>query len=243
MSSGNQQTATHAVFRKMLANVHAGQWPVGASIPSERTLINDFGVSRIAIREALSMLRGLGVLDVSHGRRTQVRKIDTETFAQFLPLLLASGGQRSFDQIFEVRLALESATAYLAASRRTEEQVEQLLALVDQFRNERLSRSDKSLATDVAFHLAIARMTGNPLFPVLLEALGSFIAYAQRESCKDDPARSQRAVSAHEAIADAIAGGDAERARVEMEAHLRFSATRRLDTSESRPRKKHLKNN
>ena len=235
MGSDTQPTATQSVFRKMLANVHTGQWPVGSAIPSERTLITDFGVSRIAIREALSMLRGLGVLDVGHGRRTQVRKVDSETFAQFLPLLLASGGQRSFDQIFEVRLAVESATAYLAAKRRSDEQVSLLNELVDRFRDEHLSGSENGSATDLEFHMAIAKMTGNPLFPVLLEALGSFVAFAQRESCKDDPARSQRAVAAHEAIADAIAAGDAERSRVEMEAHLRYSATRKLNSGELQP--------
>lgn len=230
MTDKPQQTTTQGVFREMLQYVHNGEWEVGMSIPSERTLIRDFGVSRIAIREALSMLRGLGVLDIGHGRRTQVRKVDAETFAQFMPLLLASGGQRSFDQIFEIRLAIESAAASLAAKRRTSDQVHKLGELVKRFRKERLSDSGKALAADMDFHMAIAEMTGNPLFPVILEALGSFVAYAQRESCRNDRVRRQRAVAAHESIMEAIADGDSDRARVEMEAHLRYSSARNIES-------------
>ena len=71
----------------------------------------------IAIREALSMLRGLGVVEVNHGRRTRVKSVDAGTLSHLLPLMLIGGGQQTFDQVFEVRLALESQTAALAARR------------------------------------------------------------------------------------------------------------------------------
>ena len=212
----------------MLGKIQAGRWCVGAEIPSERMLIDQFGVSRIAIREALSMLRGLGVVDVGHGRRTRVSKVDSETFGKLLPLMLASGGQQSLDQVFEVRLAIESRTAYLAAERHTEDQMQQLRELVERFRRYRTEGREEATSADLAFHLLIARMSGNPLFPILLEALAGFVTYAQEASCKDDAHRSRRAVLAHESIADALDDRDAERARVEMEAHLRYSATRRI---------------
>ncbi|GMV96962.1 MAG: FadR family transcriptional regulator [Phycisphaerae bacterium] len=224
-----QPTATLNVFREMLANVHRGEWKIGSTIPSERTLINDFGVSRIAVREALSMLRGLGVLDIGHGRRTVVRRIDSETFGRLFPIMLSSGGQRTFDQIFDVRIVLESRSAFLAAGQRTEAECDHLRALCARFREQAGQGGEQALATDLEFHLTIARATRNPLYAILLEALMGFIAFAQRESCRNEPLRWQRAVLAHEAIAEAIAAGDAERARAEMEGHLRYSATRRLD--------------
>ena len=117
MVDNNQTSAAKGVFLQMLDNIHAGQWPVGATIPSERDLIEEFGVSRIAIREAMSMLRGLGVVDVSHGKRTRVRTVDLQVLDQLLPVMLACCGQKTFSQIFEVRLALtESRSAYLAAA-------------------------------------------------------------------------------------------------------------------------------
>jgi len=212
----------------MLGNIQAGRWTVGAEIPSERALIDQFGVSRIAIREALSMLRGLGVVDVGHGRRTRVSRVDSVTFGKLLPLMLASGGQQTLDHVFEVRLAIESRTAYLAAERHTDEQLQQLRELVEGFRRYKTEGHEAATSTDLEFHLLIARMSGNPLFPILLEALAGFVTFAQEASCRDVPHRSQRAVWAHESIADALADRDAERARIEMEAHLRYSATRRI---------------
>jgi GntR family transcriptional repressor for pyruvate dehydrogenase complex len=222
------KSATQSVFQALFKNVSSGHWPIGSAIPSERTLMQEYGVSRIALREALSMLRGMGVLDVGHGRRTVVRKVDTETFGQLFPLMLSIGGQQSFDQIFDVRIALESRTAYQAALRSTPNDCEILRGLVTQFRDHTLAGRDEAHATDLEFHLTIARMTKNPLFTTLLEAIVGFVAFAQRESWKNDPERGFRAISFHQAIAEAIAEHDAERARVEMEAHLRYSATRKL---------------
>lgn len=223
-------TSTQAIFKRMLGNVQSGVWEAGTRIPSERSLIEEFGVSRIAIREALSMLRGLGVVDVCHGRRTRVKAIDAATLSHLLPLMLIGGGQQTFDQVFEVRLALESQTATLAARRRTLEQLKRLDALLEEFREAMNDGGDKDAqVVDLEFHLEIARASANPLFPTLLEALAGFVSFAQKESCRSDPARGQRAVMAHESIVDAIRAEDADRARVEMESHLRYSMTRRIE--------------
>lgn len=227
-------TSTQAVFQQMLSNVQTGVWETGAKIPSERKLIEEFGVSRIAIRESLAMLRGLGVLEINHGQRTRVKSVDAVTLGHLLPLMLSNGGQQTFDQVFEVRLAIESQTASLAAHRRSPEQLSQLGTLLDQFRLSMDSGGDaEAQDVDLAFHLQIARAAGNPLFPTLLEALAGFVAFAQKESCRNDSVRSQRAVMAHESILEAIQDRDADRARVEMEAHLRYSMTRRLRQEDS----------
>jgi GntR family transcriptional repressor for pyruvate dehydrogenase complex len=216
----------------MLDSICAGEWPVGSSIPSERALIDRFGVSRISIREGVSMLRGLGVVDVSHGRRTRVRKIDTNILDQLLPLMLALDGQRTFQQIFDVRIALESRASFLAAASRTNAQLEKIQNLARKYRRQVRTSSTSALKTDLEFHLTIADATGNPLFSVLLAAIARLVVFGQTESCKDDPERRRRAVRAHQAIAEAIADQDSERAQAEMEAHLRYSASRVLDSSE-----------
>lgn len=213
----------------MLGNVQSGVWETGAQIPSERSLIEEFGVSRIAIREALSMLRGLGVVEISHGRRTRVKSVDAGTLNHLLPLMLM-GGQQTFDQVFEVRLALESQSATLAARRRTPEQLSRLDELLTQFRQAMNNSGDRAAqVVDLEFHLEIARASANPLFPALLEAFAGFVSFAQKESCRNDAARGERAILAHESIVDAIRDRDADRARVEMESHLRYSMTRRIE--------------
>jgi GntR family transcriptional regulator, transcriptional repressor for pyruvate dehydrogenase complex len=221
-------TATQDVFHEMFDHIQTGRWAAGTAIPSERKLIGQYGVSRIAIREALSMLRGIGVLDVQHGRRTKIREVDSETFGRFLPLLLASGAQQTFEQVFDVRLALESRTAYLAAILRTEEDLEKIEGLVKRYRELAEAKDSQAGDVDLEFHLEIARVTGNPLYAILLEAISDFIRFAQKESCKDDPLRRRRAAAAHAKIAKAIAAQDAEKARAAMENHLRYSLTRKI---------------
>jgi GntR family transcriptional repressor for pyruvate dehydrogenase complex len=219
-------STSESVYRQMLDSICDGEWPIGSSIPSERTLIDRFGVSRISIREAVSMLRGLGVVDVSHGRRTRVRKIDTHILDQLLPLMLALDGQRTFHQVFDVRIAIESRAAFLAATSRTDVHLEKIEALAKKYRRQVRMASASALKTDLEFHLIIAEATENPLFPILLAAIARLVVFGQSESCKDDPERRRRAARAHLAIAEAIADRDAERARAEMESHLRYSASR-----------------
>jgi GntR family transcriptional repressor for pyruvate dehydrogenase complex len=213
---------------QMLERIQSGQWAVGSSIPSERSLMEEFDVSRISIRESLSTLRALGVLDVGHGRCAVVKKIDVSALGRLFPLIISMEGQQSFHQIFEVRLALESETAYLAAHRRSEQDLQRLTELHQQFCEQVSQHQPESLDTDLEFHIQIATAAKNPLFPLLLKALAGYVKFSQRESCLGDSVRVQRAIQAHESILESIRWQDAERARVEMEAHLRYSANRIL---------------
>ncbi len=222
--SNEYKSVTDEVFQKMLGRIQSGEWAVGSSIPGERTLIEEFGVSRIALRESLSRLRGLGILNISHGKSSTVAKMDVEVFGQLFPMLLSFEAKQNFKSVFQVRLALESQTASLAARNRTEEDVEQLEELVEKLRQGYEKGIENAVDIDLAFHLKVAEATKNPLFQVLLESISSFVTYAQVIGCKSDPERQQRALQSHTSIAEAIRDGDAERARAEMEAHLRFSA-------------------
>jgi len=219
-----------AVFRRMMGNISEGRWPMGAEIPSERALIHEFGASRIAIREAMSMLRGLGVLNVGRGRRTRVCQMGAETLGQLVPVMMMSGGQALFEHVFQIRLALETMAARLAASNGTETQISRLQELAELYRVQAEEGSDDVLKTDMTFHTEVARASGNPLFSMLLEALSGFVFYSQRESRRNDNIRIQRAVVAHKTIAEAIAARDGGWAAAEMEAHLQFSRAHRYRT-------------
>jgi GntR family transcriptional regulator, transcriptional repressor for pyruvate dehydrogenase complex len=214
--------------RAMLDRIRNGEWRVGSLVPGERVLMEQFGTSRIALREAMSTLRALGVLDTEHGRGSTVRRIDTTILEQLLPLMLSLEGEQPFEQTFELRLALESRTAYLAALRRTDDEMGQIDRLVDEFRGQVAGELGGAVATDIEFHMAVARAAHNPLFPTILKAVSEFVKYVQTISCANNPVRRARAVQAHESIAEAIRDRDAERARVEMESHLRYSALRIL---------------
>lgn len=188
--------------------------------------MGEFSVSRVPVREALSGLRALGIIETRQGSGTRVRQVDVETIAKMLPLLITLEGPRTFSQIFELRIPLETQAAWLAAKRHTEEDGRVLRELVDRFRRELGAELETAVRTDLAFHVRISEATGNPLFGILMRALAELIQHAQFLGCKDDHERRRRASAAHESIAEAVLARDAERAAVEMEAHLRYSAGR-----------------
>ncbi|HVE40372.1 MAG TPA: FadR/GntR family transcriptional regulator [Planctomycetota bacterium] len=214
--------------RTFLDRIRKGTWPVGSELPSERELMSEFGVSRIPLREAIAGLRALGVLETRAGSGTRVKRVDADTVAGLLPLIVTLEGGRTFTQVFELRLSVESQTAFLAAQRRSDDDVRALRGFVEKFRAELDADLEDAVETDLDFHVRIAKATQNPLFEMLMRTLAELVQHVQVQSCKDDPVRRRRAFHSHEAIADAIIARDAERARAEMEAHLRYSASRML---------------
>lgn len=219
---------TDSIRETLLGRIRSGQWPPGSALPSERELMQEFKVSRIPLREAIAGLRALGVLHTRPGSGTRVCRVDAKTVAQLLPLIVTLEGERTFAQVFELRLAIESETAALAARHHTDMDARSLRQLLSQFKADLESELEEAAGTDLDFHVAIARATQNPLFEVLMRTLAVLIQHVQVQSCKNDPLRRRRAVDAHEAIVEAILARDADRARAEMEAHLRTSASRRL---------------
>jgi GntR family transcriptional repressor for pyruvate dehydrogenase complex len=229
--SENGHPTTDSIRETILGRIRSGQWPAGTTLPSERDLMAEFQVSRIPLREAIAGLRALGVLHTRAGSGTRVRRVDAQSVAQLLPLLVTLEGDRTFSQVFELRLALEAQTAALAALRHGDPDARALRACLDRLRADLDANLDEAVDADLDFHVAIARATQNPLFEVLMRTLAELVKHVQVESCKDDPVRRRRAFDAHTAIAEAILARDADRARAEMEAHLRYSASRTLGAS------------
>jgi GntR family transcriptional repressor for pyruvate dehydrogenase complex len=227
----NSPGTTEEIRSTILKRIRTGHWPAGSALPSERELMDEFKVSRIPLREAIAGLRALGVLQTRPGSGTRVRRVDAQSVAQLLPLLVTLEGERTFAQVFELRLAVESQTAALAARLHTDEDAAALRRLLSRFKAELRAEVEEAVETDLEFHVAIARATRNPLFEVLMRTLAELVKHVQVRSCKDDPVRRRRAADAHEAITEAILARDADRARAEMEAHLRYSATRELSAA------------
>jgi DNA-binding FadR family transcriptional regulator len=225
----NGRGTTEGIRDTILKRIRNGHWPAGSALPSERELMDEFKVSRIPLREAIAGLRALGVLHTRPGSGTRVRRVDADTVARLLPLIVTLEGERTFSQVFDLRLAVESQTAALAARFHTEADADALRKLLARLKDDLDGNLKEAVETDLAFHVAIARATQNPLFDVLMRTLAELIQHVQVQSCKDDPIRRRRAHDAHEAIADAILARDADRARAEMEAHLRYSASRQQD--------------
>jgi DNA-binding FadR family transcriptional regulator len=194
------QAAAH--FQDEIAS---GRWPVGERIPVEAELVEAFGVGRNTVREALQSLVHAGLLSREQGRGTFV--ISRSELTGSLTRELSGGSRHHY---LELRLALDSTAASLAALRRTDSDVDRLRELRDR-REASWSTDDPDLraGADLALHRAIVAATHNPLYLQLYSSMTDvFAAHMRDEESADDDAAHRH----HHDLVEAIAAGDSDRA-------------------------------
>ncbi|PZQ90704.1 MAG: GntR family transcriptional regulator [Leifsonia xyli] len=218
-----------AVTTKLLELFTSGQIAPGTRLPPERQLAASLEVGRSAVREALAALEVLGVVDVRPGSGTYLRSSTSE----LLPQSLSWGiliGQRSTEELLEVRGALEIYAARLAAERMTPDAA----ARLDAHLAEMAARIDELPAfveADLQFHLELAHATGNSVLVDLLQIVRSLLR-VWVDRAVHDRAQAETALAEHTAVRDAIRTGDGDAAASAMAAHM-LTAGRRLASSPS----------
>jgi DNA-binding GntR family transcriptional regulator len=164
----------------------------------ERRLVESLGIGRTPVREALRRLAQEQLVEVFPRRGMFVTGVDVRDLAR----------------ISEVRTALEPEAAHLAADRATDEEREELAALVDQ-----IKRGTDLMGLDERIHRAIYAAAHNHL---LEKTLGEYYVLALRiwMIALDRAQDLEEAVDAHRDLIQAIAAGDGDRAADLMRAHV-----------------------
>ena len=207
------------VLDRLMARIEAGDFPPGTQLPSERELMDSYGVGRPAIREALQQLERSGIVTISHGERARV----------VLPTAGGMLGQigdaaryllrvqpRSLDDLKEARIFLEAGLVRLAAERADEAG---LALLRQRLAEQRDAPPEDFLGRDIAFHRQIAAMSGNPIFPAVVEGLLTWLGDHYTVLVRA-PGAERATLQEHQRIIDAIAAGDADEAAAAMTDHL-----------------------
>lgn len=207
------------VAEQMLAAILASGLPAGSHLPSERELGEQFGVSRTVIREATRSLVAKGVLDVRPGTGLTIAAADPASVAESMNLYLR-GKSIPYVKVHEVRTMIEIQVAGLAAERGTADEI----ALLAQIHDELCALTDgedfEALAiADVEFHRQLAKMTGNELHLLMLDAIGDVLLEVRHETVanRED---SRAAISAHGRVLERVIARDPAGAREAMAAHL-----------------------
>ena len=193
------------VAARLTGEIATGRWPVGERIPVEAELVAMCGVGRNTVREALQSLVHAGLLSREQGRGTFV--ISSSALTGSLTRELGGGSRHHY---LELRLALDSTAASLAAVRRTDSDVGRLREL-RAAREAAWSTGDADLraAADLALHRAVVEATHNPLYVQLYSSMVDvFAAHMRDEESGDDEAAHRH----HDNLVEAIAAGDAGRA-------------------------------
>lgn len=215
------------VIEDISTRIQQGLLKPGDKLSTESAIMELHGVSRTVVREAISHLQAAGLVQTRHGIGTFVLErpqgslgIVADSIVTVLDVL----------DILELRISMETEAAWLAASRRTDEQAAELgAALADLQRS--IAEGKISVEADMRFHLLIAQSTGNRYFVEMLGQLGNAIIPRARVNTpgmeQGKPADYlERVNREHEDIYNAILRKDPEAARAAMRTHLSNSRER-----------------
>jgi DNA-binding FadR family transcriptional regulator len=209
---------TDDVVRRLLRRIQDGKLKPGDRLPNERDLAAELGVSRPVVREAISNLAGRGVVSARGGSGSTITALGPDRAEEALTLYLSSN-KLDYRSIHEVRELIETYAAGTAARMAQPSDIQELTRLVAILGDESVDVNESAQA-DVAFHGAIARLTGNEIFGLILGSLHQGLVEV-REHNLALPAAHREAVRSHQAILEAIKNGDEMAARAAMAGHLR----------------------
>ena len=189
----------------------------GDQLPTEVQLIEQYDVSRTVVREAARILEHRGLVNIRPGRGMIVTQLDTAPIARHFELLLKAT-PAAFDQLMDVRLLVEVHVAGLAAEHRTDANLAALAATVDGLRENR-TNYDAELREDLRFHALLSEACGNPLMGLLVDPINQCLraSYRVPDAYLD---HTDETIREHQAILDAVAAKDAQKARAAALVHL-----------------------
>ncbi len=212
---------SHEVFDRLVRTIQSGELAPDDQLPSERELMQRYGVGRPAIREAMQSLQQMGLIRIAHGERARVTLptadaiVDQVSGAMVQLLTRLPGG---LDELKDARLLFEVGLAQIAARRVTPESAAQLRAALAACQQARGDHT-RFVAADMAFHRQVAAMSGNMLIRALSQGMLDWLTKFRSDLVTARGAE-QLTLEEHERIADAIAAGDPAAAAAAMSDHL-----------------------
>ena len=212
--------ASDVLADELRERILSGDFAEGTSLPPERELVDQTGMSRTTVREALRILEVQNLVSVRTGRLggAYVTRPDTNAMESAISLLIR-GGRLPHDDLLEIREGIEPVCAALAAKYRDNDDIA-LLTAANHAIEDPDSTLPEFLAANVEWHVGVAASTHNSLLSGFMSALSRAI-YEETDDgafVNDDIRRDT--ARAHLAVTAAIGDGDAELAQRRMSAHV-----------------------
>lgn len=196
--------------------IRSGDLREGQSLPTERKLVEQTGLSRLSVREALRILEAEGLIETRPGRNggSHVRRPAGDVLARHLELFIWSRNATAED-VHDVREALEALAAAGAARRRTDADIAELAQKTEALEAS-IGDTAAYLAANLEWHMAIVRASHNELLVGLMSVLATIIHDATATGAFESPGVRAATVAVHRRILDAVIDRDAETARSMM---------------------------
>ncbi|NRQ31789.1 FadR family transcriptional regulator [Nonomuraea sp. NN258] len=217
---------SEVIVEQMRLLIREGKLVPGDRLPSERNLCEQFGVSRVTVREALRVLEASGLVEIRVGARggAFVTRPSSERVGKGLAELLTLAPMTALD-VTEARMVVELGILPLVVERATEADIAELRVLVDQGLSA-LEDGTYTMAMSAAFHVRVASSAHNPAMEMLVHTFHGPLLMSLQRAQVSAPLMGLRGAHEHFELVEAIEQRDVERARAVMTRHLQRTADR-----------------
>ncbi|MGF7154941.1 FadR/GntR family transcriptional regulator [Novosphingobium gossypii] len=223
------------LYGKLKADIMSGAILPGSKLPSQKDIADSEDVSRTVVREAVARLeaqgyavsrQGSGVY-VSEGARYRAFQVTREELTELSDII----------KLLEMRLAIETEMAGLAAARRDQDDVVAMRLALKRMRDASDDSAASALA-DTQFHMAVARATKNDYFVRFIDFLGVRLVPPRSLYLRDQPELAHadyacKVHGEHEAVLSAIVRMDIAGAREAARQHMMESLMRHSELSDA----------
>jgi DNA-binding FadR family transcriptional regulator len=212
------QNLTHSIVQNLGVAIVTGTYSVKKPFPVEAELCKQYGASRSVLREAVKMLTAKGLLGARPRQGTWVQPESNWNLLD--PDVLRWLLERKFSyslliEFAQIRLAVEPKAAALAATAADSGKKAEIKSALDRMIAAE-NGDDDPLESDIAFHTAILRASGNRFYAQLPEMISTALRFSIRMTNRQKGVR-LASVEDHEKVCNAIVAGDAAKAEARME--------------------------
>jgi len=220
-NKANIKPIFHSVAEAIGAAIARGELKVGDKLPTQRELGEQFGASRVVIREALRYLeqQGLIIIKRGYGGGTFVAQPTSRPVRESLVALLRTG-EISMQDLAEARSIYEPEVARLAALRATDEELAELEEVLHH-QEAALGSGSAQEGFDLRFHRVVAKATRNPVLVTAMNAIVHILlTELKQEQMELDDVVRRSIVDFHRRILEALRQRDPDQAYELMARHI-----------------------
>jgi len=227
-------STSEAVVNHFIKKIQEGRLVPGEKLPCERLLQQELNISRFSLREGLARLRALGIIEVIQGKGAYVAKeMSSTSFTNIFVPFMSAKSACLYEDFMEVRLAIEERSAFLAARRRSGDDLvvlEDILQKAENFFDDPLKFGE----LDFIFHQKIAQISGNVLFNKILDVINNHLRSFLYDHARNEASR-RSAAKSHWVVFECIKNREPEKAAKTIKGHI-VSCKRNLE--KQRPARK-----
>ncbi|WP_225344135.1 FadR/GntR family transcriptional regulator [Virgibacillus sp. SK37] len=216
-----RKKVSELVLEELKNMIKSGEFPLNSKLPSEKELTQRFGVSRVPLREALSVLEASGIIDSKQGGGNWVKEVSLARMFENTHFDMVDVSQ--VHDLLEMRTIIESESAFLAASRHKEEDIIKLKSSLDAFREVMNDEWSVGYEADFTFHRLLVKAAYNPFLTKTMNNLSDLHLRALKFSLEKNlgwAAKRKEVYLEHLEIYEAVKLRDGQAAKKAVINHL-----------------------